>query len=788
LNRLIIHLSLILMLGFSTVFAQKVRIDGRIVNVNDDGISMAHVKSVANGTQTVSDSKGYFSIEVPSSDSCMLVVSHLGYKSQMAWFESGSTDVLIVLEYASVSLNSVTITKDKEKDERTNNAANRLIIGGDFLIDQMGGSLSASLQKIPGVQSANIGSSTARPLIRGNGGYRIVVAKNGIKQEEHYWNEHQGLGIDQYAVEQIELIKGPASLLYGSDAISGVVNLINTNIPKYQGVSGLIALNGSSNNQKIGGNLKFHVRKNNTFLKIHASRHHFADFIVPADSFEYKPQHYAPLSKSLSNTAGKETGVNIISGIVGKRTSNFLVFNFYESHNGFFAYASGQELVNADTSLHNVSRRDVLYPSLKMHNYDVQYISNFLIDRDKMSLKLAYQHNTSSEFEHIEDITGYRMDDVEKYSKTNLDLQFVLSTFNGHLLYTVNDTGRYRIGVGMCGLFQQNSKDGFSHLLPEYRKSSVGMLTTHHYKINQQWNVQGGARLDFHKLDIAETINPNPFLGDAVFNNKMESNYIGVSYGLGVVYLDEKGYLAKLHFGKSYRIPSAYELSSYGIHRHNLRFEKGNPSLQPEEAYQLDLVFEREKKSLFVSVSPFLCYYTNYIYLSPTPDFALGTFTGQVYEYVQNTSLQYGAEVFMSYDLPFNMKLNTAVEYVYAMNYDTRGALPFIPPLSIIPQIVYENTKSNLRISLESVSVFKQNLTAVNEHSTDGYMIFNVGIHKQFQIGKLQTDFSLGVQNIANKAYFNHLSYYRRLHIPEPGRNIFVSIKMPFHNQTSINN
>ncbi len=781
-------LFLILSLVFAQicVYGQATEIIGRVTNPDNNGISNVHILVEETEFTTSTDKNGNFNIHSNSFDSLTLIFTHIGYIPQRIKAKPGHENLIIILQSDNYNLDVFTITEDHKQKTILNNSVNMSIIDATFIETNMSSNLMNSLEKIPGIQASNVGPSMSRPLIRGNSGYRIVIAKNNIKQEEQYWNMHQGIAIDQYSVEEVEIIKGPASLSYGSDAMGGVINIKNTSIPSVEGVDGLIVLTGKTNNDWLGMNAKLNLRKNSKYLKISVSHHEFADYRIPADSFEYKPMHYAPLFRNLVNTAGKETNVNFQTGIVKKNFCSSLIMSYYRDHSGFFAFSAGQELINADTAIHNLSKRDILLPSIKVENFDIQHNTNIFRNQHKYNISIAMQHNISNEFDYIEDITGYRTEDVEKYSKNNLDLQYALSTYSGRLSYIYNDTGTYSLNIGVAGLFQQNKTDGFSHLIPEYERYTTGIYTDHKYRINKKWMIQAGLRADYHTYSITETLNPNPHIGESVFNNAINPVFTGISYALGVVYFNLSDFSGKLHLGKSYRTPSVYELSSYGIHRHNLRFEKGCENLDPDEAYQADAVLEYKKKNMTIAVSPFLCFFTNYIYLTPTPEFALGTFTGQIYEYRQNSSLQYGSEFSLHYQLPYNMNFSGTFEYLYAMNYDTRLALPYTPPFSAIPEVFYYNASKNFRIGVEAVWVAEQKLTAINEQATPSYTIFNLRAGKSFTVGKQEISLFISVQNITDKKYLNHLSYYRRLQIPEPGRNIQVSLKVPLKNKKTI--
>jgi iron complex outermembrane recepter protein len=340
----------------------------------------------------------------------------------------------------------------------------------------------------------------SRPLIRGNSGYRIVIAKNNIKQEEQYWNKHQGIAIDQYAVEEVEIIKGPASLHYGSDAIGGVLNIKNTIVPSRQGTEALLSFTGKTNNEWLGVHLKVQTQKKHFFVKISASQQEFGDYKVPADSFEYKPMHFAHLRKNLENTAGKETSFQIHTGIIKPKLYTYLILSYYRDHSGFFAFSSGQEMINADTAVHFVSKRDVLLPSIKVENIDIQHHSILYNKRNKINFYAGLQMNTSSEYDHIQDITGYRIEDVEKFSKNNLDLEYKLTAVTTGISFIMNDTGRYSVASGLSLQHQQNKSDGYSHLLPEYKRNTAGLFTIHKLKLNNRWMIQGGIRGDYNSM------------------------------------------------------------------------------------------------------------------------------------------------------------------------------------------------------------------------------------------------------------------------------------------------
>ncbi|MBS4013534.1 MAG: TonB-dependent receptor [Bacteroidetes bacterium] len=149
--------------------------------------------------------------------------------------------------------------------------------------------------------------------------------------------------------------------------------------------------------------------------------------------------------------------------------------------------------------------------------------------------------------------------------------------------------------------------------------------------------------------------------------------------------------------------------------------------------------------------------------------------------------MHYGAEATVIYRFLDNFGLLSSLEYVYPVNLDTRKALPFSPPLSVVSELYYHNTDKKFRIGMQVNYTASQEIVAINESPTDGYTVFNISAQKSFNIGRNEIIALIAVRNLTDKYYLNHLSYYRRLNIPEQGRNLIFSVKIPFKTN-SINN
>ena len=229
---------------------------------------------------------------------------------------AGSTDV--APDDTTVVLQGVTVSGQRQRDFQMRSSQSAVQISHDYLQQHFSGSLMQTLEGIPGVKAMAIGSGQSKPTIRGLGYNRMVVSEDGIKHEGQQWGDDHGLEIDQFAVDRAEVIKGPAALLYGSDAIGGVLSLYTNHIPT-QPLSGSVQLFGRSNNEQLGVTSKLGGRHGNWFYRVGATLIDYADYRVPTDSIQYYSYWIRLKDQRLRNTAGCERDGSVVLGYAGYR-------------------------------------------------------------------------------------------------------------------------------------------------------------------------------------------------------------------------------------------------------------------------------------------------------------------------------------------------------------------------------------------------------------------------------------------------------------------------------------
>lgn len=763
-------------------------IHGIVLDENNNPYTGANIL-LNNKKGTVSDGEGKFVFTDVSTLRFNIKVSSIGYKAVLITGKTDtvSTGLTIILTPFVQELEEVEVNGNVNKKMKRSESISIQLIVEEFLKEAKASTLMQTLNDIPGINSMDVGTGISKPMIRGMGYYRVVVAQNGIKQEGQQWSNHHGVSIDQQAVSHVEIIKGPASLQYGSDAIGGVINVLPPHVPISSGVTGEVSFTGKSNTNWLGSSANLSIRKGDIYSNIALTYNSFGDFLIPeTDSFllpapvsAAEASHKVILGNQMYNTAGNEKAVSISTGLVKQWGNSYLEFNYYATENGFFDWQGIQR--DSTKTLHEQNRRDVKLPYQEVNNYTIHHYTNRYFKDDKLEVAFGYQLNDSKEFSYLSDRTGNRTEEFNYFrNKGNFELGLHLQTFSGNVFYSLKRYNNHNFKFGLNAQYQTHQTDGYNHILPEYKKLLSGIFITHNFSITDEWILNSGARIDYTFFSMDESLNPDVENGDSIFNPAFEETYPGNAFSLGINYLPAPNTILKINIGKSFRVPSAYELGAYGLHRHEGRFEKGNTDNNPEQAWQLDLGFEQKWKTLTVQISPFLNYFTNYLYLNPTPELRP---EGQVYEYRQTNAMLTGTEVSANYKFKNRILVNAGAEYVYAVNLDLKSALPFTPPLSLLTEVSYlfKNIKTlkKSKIGLELLNVAEQNYTVPNELNTPGYNSVSLLALTEIIMGNQKINLMIKVRNLLNSSYYNHISFYRRMRIPEPGRDVQLFVSIP---------
>ncbi|WP_230080300.1 TonB-dependent receptor [Winogradskyella marina] len=748
------------------------------------------VNIIGENQYSISSATGTFTLNNVSKGTYCLTISHLGYTSQTICIEVGpNTEVLeVFLEESTTALQEVEVNGKSKKRMNKESPVVSELVSKEFLANNRENSLMQTLSKIPGVSTINIGSGQSKPVIRGLGFNRVAVVQNGVKHEAQQWGNDHGLEIDQYGIENIKIVKGPASLVYGSDAIAGVVDIQSNPIPFKHSFSGDVNLLGESNNDLLSISAGVEGRSHNWFYRGRLTYRDYGDYKVPTDKINYENYVFTLHENNLRNTAGKEANGSLSFGYVSDRFTTETTISNVNSKNGFFANAHGLE-VRTSSIDYDRSNRDIDLPYHKVNHFKVTNNTSIDLDNHTIQLDLGFQNNIREE--HSEPTPHGYMPTPPNTKERG----FHKNTFSLNVKDAFEPFNKHHVVAGVNLEFQDNSISGWGFLIPEYTRFTVGAFAFDQYEIHSDLHLLAGVRYDYGQINsksysdwYPSTINnPNGTTSYVYLQRAQDKtlDFGNVSASVGLSYILNNTTF-KINAGKSFRMPLPNELASDGVNYHMYRYEQGNLDLDPEESYQLDIDIDHTTKDFSVGISPFVNVFENFIYLNPTSNYYE---TLQIYEYTQSKVFRAGGELRASTSIINNLQLDASAEYVYSRQ--TSGpkegfTIPFSPPLSGL---------FSARYQFKDVLFFKEpqltadyRITAAQdeivppEEQTDGYQVLNMSLLTDINLFKAKQPLELKfkLNNVFDTKYFDHTSFYRLIDVPETGRNISIALTQTF--------
>ena len=687
----------------------------------------------------------------------------------------------------SLLLPDVVVTESYQQRQAKKSALAVDVVDQDFLRKHFTGNFMQAMENIPGVQTMDIGSGFSKPMIRGMGFNRIAVLENGIKQEGQQWGADHGLELDAFNIGTVNVLKGPSSLLYGSDAMGGVIDITSPPVPSVDMLFGDVTLLGKSVNGTLGGSFMLGIKKSFWYAQVRYSEQHFGDYRIPTDTIVYLTQKMPVYGRKLKNTAGIERNIGFFAQYQRQRyKANYSVSNVYQK-TGFFPGAHG--IPDASRVEDDGDSRNMELPYSKVNHLKVTTLQQYAWEKLVLSGDFGFQNNHREEWSVFH--THYGSQPVPE-KDPDKELAFNLNTLSASVKVRFIGSSSWEHALGWDGQHQRNDISGYSFLLPEYYRSTTGLLWLTTYKPNNVISVSGGMRYDYGYIHIsshedaylADYLRKQGYDEEQVEHYKWNSHAVKKKFGdysfsLGLVWTPSERHMVKANVGRSFRLPGANELAANGVHHGTFRHEQGDANLKSEQGWQMDASYNLRYNGFSISVSPFVSWFSNYIFLRPTGEWSVLPHAGQIYRYTGAEVLFAGTEA--TIDIHFLRSFNYRIsgEYVYTYNCDEHIPLSFSPPFSMRNTLTWQ--RKQVMLYAEWQSIARQNRVDRNEDRTPGANLFHLGGSLNIPIrGNQAIEITLTARNIFNTRYYNHLSFYRKVEIPEPGHNFQLLIKIPF--------
>ncbi|GHA31291.1 TonB-dependent receptor [Salinimicrobium marinum] len=713
---------------------------------------------------TITDLDGEFSFQGISNGTYNLLVSSLGYSSRTRSIVVPSKEALeIILSPSAIEMEEIIISTPFHQLQSENvMKVERATLEE---ISRTGAiNLAEGLTQIAGVESITTGTGIGKPVIRGLSSNRVLVYTQGVRFENQQFGDEHGLGISDSGVESVEVIKGPASLLYGSDALGGVLYL---NPERYAPVrtSQLDAgFTYNTNTEGIRTNAGFKASSNKLKFLLRGN------YEVHSD---YKTGNEQRVTNSRFDEWDLKTGVGFRSGDY----HGDLRYNLNASKTG----------IPEEIGLQSTSK-DVLEPYQQVQNHVLSLDNKFYFDNSSLDVKLGYLFNDRKEFEdhhehEHEHETDHEHGEEEEHDEEEVHeehgeeaaLDTHLETINYDAKYHFPRMGDFETIVGVQGMFQNNKNFGEEILIPDASIRDFGILATTHYHLDNL-DIQAGIRYDNRSID-SESFGET---GHEGFIPAVDRKFNSFNGAFGVKYDFSPAFVTRINLATGFRAPNLAELTSNGSHHGTNRYEIGNASLKNEQNYQLDLALEYRNEHFEVFTNAFYNNISNYIYLNPTGEIIDDN---NVFEYVQNNAEMYGGEAGLHiHPHPLDwLHIESTYELVIGKQ-ENGNYLPLIPAQSILNTLRFELgdqkwlSESYSFISLKSI--FEQNRTSIFETETAGYSLLSAGFGTSFSIDTTEVQLRVSGKNLLNETYISHLSRLKTDEIPNMGRNVSLGVKV----------
>lgn len=752
----------ILCIGLSFVSQAQQTISGTITNNQNEplfGVEV-FVEELQKGTST--DERGYFELNNLPSNTIKLAIVFMGYKTQIKTIQlqQETTSLTIVLEESVFKMDEVIISTPFNKLQSEN-----VMKVEKATITQLKNkgvvTLSEAISTLPGVSTISTGTGIGKPVIRGLRGNRVLVYSQGLRLENQQFGDEHGLGVDASSIESLEVIKGPASLLYGSDALGGVLYF---NPVKFAPINSFNLVGSQtfySNTE--GSNTSFSAKQSYNKWKFLANGSHntHSDYLTVND-------------ERVTNTRFNETTFNTAIGYNSERISSIVRFLYTRSIIGI-----PEEIGEQSTSKSKMlPYQDLTTKMLSLNN-------TFFLKNSKISTVLGYTENKRNEFEnhdeHSEDEEGADHSEEEHHEYENMEaaLQLKLDTYSYDVKWHLPKLKNIETVIGAQGMHQKNKNFGEEILIPDATINDLGVFVTAMYQLDIN-SIQGGIRFDtrnisteFHEIQHEDEVH--------VFE-AIDKSFDNISASLGYKTLLFDKIISRLNIASGFKAPNLAELTSNGLHHGSNRFELGNNGLKQEQNFQSDISFEYKTDHFEFVANGFYNYINDYIFITPTGELEDDF---DVYSYTQDNAKLYGSEFGLHlHPHPLDwLHINSNFEMVIGKQ-NNGDYLPLIPANKLTNTIraEFNNTKTlqNGFAAVTLENTFKQTNLSEFETKSNGYNLVNIGVGGTIKLKTVDLDVNLNMNNVFNESYISHLSRLKADGINNIGRNFITSVKFEF--------
>lgn len=622
------------------------------------------------------------------------------------------------------------------------------VLSGDELQSRIASSIGETIAKQPGITGTYFGPNASRPVIRGFSGERVQMLEDGIGAlDVSSLSEDHAVSIEDALARQIEIVKGPATLLYGSGAVGGVVNVLTRRIPEKlptQGIGGVAEMRGDTASRERSGVGALELGASSFALHLDAYDRQTDDVRIPGDAFSRRtreallaadPEAFIPRGRILNSDSDSQGGA-VGASFIGDKGFAGLSVSGFETNYGV-PFAPGDAVAAGGARI-----------DMKQTRYDFKAElagqASWL-----QRVRLRASHN---DYEHRELEPGGAVGTA--FAQQGTEARVALDHRLGAL------QGSAGVQYRHLDFAAQGEQEVF---LPPSLTRNFGVFLFEQYP----WSaltLETGLRVE------RQTIDPAADRGLADYNAS------SVSGSLGGLWKFAPELALAVNVTHSQRHPTAAELYANGAHEATGQFVVGDPNIRRETANTIDIGL-RGEGAVHWHLTAYLDRFDDYIYLAPTQDFADDL---PVFDYRQADARFAGAEVEVMFPLwrqaDRELQLRLMADYVHAELADG-SPIPRIPPLRVGGELTYE--AGGWRAELSAFRYAKQTRIAAYETSTDGYTLIDASVSYKWLLSKGAVSLFARGGNLTDTEARRHTSPLKD-YAPLPGRSALLGVRAEF--------
>jgi len=696
---------------------------------------------------TTTSPHGQYRLTALASGQYHVSFSLIGYGPQVATvaLKDRNLTIDLTMKASLVELPPIQVTSTPTASAVLNSPQPTAVLSGEDLHAAQSPSLGETLNGVAGVHSWSTGAGIGKPVIRGLTSNRVLVLDDGQRLETQQWGDEHGPNIETENAERIEVIRGPASVLYGSDALGGVVNVIPPPIPDAIGRSGFVQSRvsvayGTNNRQPDGA------------LLIEGAS---GGFGVRADVSGRTSQNVRTPNYILWNSGDQAIGGSAALGYRGT----------WGSVSGTFTQRNEKiEMTDEDPTATGVQR---------MSDSRARLDANLPMGSSVLEMTGGYERNRRREFDDA--IT------------TDVALGLLSETWTAAARWHHSPLGPLHGILGISGVTTGFDKFGEETLIPNNRANSFGLYAFEQLEAGR-WRLSSGIRYDYRNLKVEN---------DTVIGvNAQTRTYNSITGNVGALFKVAEPVALVLNVGRGFRAPSSFELFSNGVHEGTVAFERGDSTLKNETSVNTDLAIRVQSSRVAAEVGGFVNWVQDYIYSFPTGQVDPGS-GFQIYDFTQGNARLMGFEAAAQYHPAKVLHLQGTADYVWAQNTSTDNPLPNIPPFRVTyfarlegsgrgwfqsPYLTAggETNAAQARLDPSEAVFFAQAFGGAGYRS-EGYTLVNFGAGFSVAASKVPLHFDFTLRNAFDQAYANFLSRIKTNAVdPGMGRTLVMRVTTEF--------